>query len=235
MKATWTVCSMLIASLFGGVASNLLLMNHVEAQAPAEVVTTSQLNLVDGGGRLRGILSGSDERGLASLAFYDETGQVRGVFGIEADGSPVMRLYDAGGQTGLVATTQGDDALIVVGEDGGRQGLFGLVQGAPIVSLGDGTRSRMQLHLNTAGLPRLALSDSTGEQSAALSVGSDDMPQLMLSAGGRSRAVFGVVQDATVLNLLDATQPRLVVGVAENGRPSVSFLGENGEIVRELP
>ena len=104
-----------------------------------------------------------------------------------------------------------------------------------MVSLSDGTRSRAQLHLSPAGLPRLALSDGDGEQTAALSVDNHDMPQLMLSAGGRPRAIVGVVADSTVLNLSDSTQPRLVFGVADNGRPSVNFLDENGDVVTELP
>lgn len=234
-KRTWTVVGMVAASLLGGALSNLLLVNAVGAQGGAEVVTTTQLNLVDGAGRLRGTLSGSDARGLTSLALYDDRGQVRGVFGVESGGTPVVELLDAQGQRRVLVTTEGDEPLVVLGLESESQGLFGVLQGAPMLTLGDGTQSRAVLHLNAAGLPRLALSDGAGQQTAALHVGTDDLPQLTLSAAGRPRAVFGVVNDAAVLNLADATRPRLAFGVAEDGRPSINFLDENGEIVSGLP
>ena len=235
MKATRTVCSMLIASLIGGAASNLLLMNRVEAQAPAEAVTTSQLNLVGDGGRLRAVLSARDERGLASLAFYDDAGQVRGVFGIQPDGTPTMRMFTATGQSRLFAALQGDDALVVVGDENGRQGLLGALGGTPMLSFGDSGRTRIQMQIGDSGAPQLALFTSAGQRGATLAVGSDDAPLLTLYDAGRPRAAFGVVQQSTVLNLSDATRPRLVFGVAENGRPSVNFFDENGEVIHELP
>jgi hypothetical protein len=61
------------------------------------------------------------------------------------------------------------------------------------------------------------------------------MPQLGLAAGGRLRALLTVAQDAVVLNLRDTERSRLVLGVANNGRPSVNFLNADGEIAVELP
>ncbi len=235
MKGTWTVVGMITASLVGGALANLLMMGGVEAQGVAEVVTTTQLNLVDGTGRLRGTLSGSDERGLASLTFYDDQGRVRGVFGVDPGGTPVVELLDAQGQRRVLVTAEGDEPLVVLGLENEGQGLFGVIQGAPMLTLGDGTQSRALLHLNAEGQPRLALTDGVGQQTAALHVGNDDMPQLTLSAAGRPRAVFGVVNDATVLNLADARQPRLAFGVAADGWPSVNFIDENGVIVSQLP
>ncbi len=235
MTGTWTVVGMIAASLVGGAVVNLLMMGGVEAQGVAEVVTTTQLNLVDTAGRLRGTLSGSDERGLASLAFYDDQGRVRGVFGVDPGGTPVVELLDAQGQRRVLVTTEGDEPLVVLGLENEGQGLFGVIQGAPMLTLGDGTQSRALLHLNAEGHPRLALTDGVGQQTAALHVGNDDMPQLTLSAAGRPRAVFGVVNDATVLNLADARQPRLAFGVAADGWPSVNFIDENGAIVSQLP
>ena len=54
MKGTGTVVGMITASLVGGALSNLLMVNAVGAQGGAQVVTTTQLNLVDDTGRLRG-------------------------------------------------------------------------------------------------------------------------------------------------------------------------------------
>jgi len=56
-----------------------------------------------------------------------------------------------------------------------------------------------------------------------------------LSAGGRPRTIMTVAQNATLLNLFDESRTRLVVGVAENGLPSVSFFDENGTPYSQLP
>ena len=125
---------MVVASFVGGIAANLFLTTQLGAQGAPQVLTTSQLNLVDQSGRLRGILAGTDERGLSSLTFYDETGQMRGVFGIEPDGTPAVRLLDAAGQTRLLTTLQGEDAFVVVGADRETQGMFGSIQGNPMVT-----------------------------------------------------------------------------------------------------
>ena len=226
---------MLLTSFVGGAATNLLLFQRVQAQVGSDVVTVRQLNLVDDDGSLRGVLAGSDERGLASLTFYDDAGRVRGMFGMDADGTPVVRFLDTGGQTRLLAMVRGEDAVVVAGPEDATQGLFGTVQGNPIISLGDGARSRMQLHLTPDGLPRMALADAVGEEAVSLTVGSADMPQLTLSAGGQPRVIMTVAQNATVLNLFDASQTRLIVGVADNGEPSVSFLNESGDIESMVP
>ena len=234
-ERVWMMGCMVVASFVGGIAANLFLTTRVDAQGAPQVLTTSQLNLVDQSGRLRGILAGTDERGLSSLTFYDETGQMRGVFGIEPDGTPVSRLLDASGQTRLLTTLQGEDAFVVVGADRETQGMFGSIQGNPMVTFGDGARSRMQLHLTPEGFPRMAMADTSGSEAVSLTVGSDDMPQVTLSAGGRPRTIMTVAQNATLLNLFDESRTRLVVGVAENGLPSVSFFDENGAPYSQLP
>lgn len=225
----------LLASFVGGASTNLLMMERVQAQGGSDVVTVSQLNVVDRGGNLRGLLTGSDERGLASLTFYDDAGRERGLFGVDANGMPVVRFMDPGGQTRLLATVRGEDAVVVAGPEGATQGLFGLVQGNPMISLGDGARGRMQLHLTPNGLPRMALADAAGEEAVSLTVGSADMPQITLSANGQPRAIMTVAQNATLLNLYDASQTRLIVAVAGDGQPSVSFLDQNGDIESMVP
>lgn len=248
------VAAMLGSSFLGGAAAATLLVGRAvqaqgaqqaqdaqpaQAEPPAppapRVLTATQVNLVDGEGRLRGVLAGSDERGLASIAWYDASGQVRSLSGIERDGTPVMQLYDAGGQPRLVASVDGETAMIVAGARGSGQGYFGAIGGAPLVTLNDGRQNRLQLLLNDAGRPRAILADTAGRQSLGLTVGTDDMPQLGLAAGGRLRALLTVAQDAVVLNLRDTERSRLVLGVANNGRPSVNFLNADGEVAVELP
>ena len=74
------------------------------------VVTATQVNLVDGAGRLRGVLAGSDPGGLASITLYDQTGQARSTMAVEPDGTPLIQLHGPGGETRLRATVQGNDA-----------------------------------------------------------------------------------------------------------------------------
>ena len=248
------VAAMLGASFLGGaVAASLLVGGAVRAQGTAQtqgaaqaqdeppapsvpqVLTATQVNLVDGSGRLRGVLAASDERGLASIAWYDEAGQVRSLSGVQRDGTPVVQLFDAAGQPRLAASVDGETAMIVAGARGAGQGYFGAIGGAPLVTLNDGTQNRLQLLLNDAGRPRAILADGAGRQSIGLTVGSDDMPQMGLAAAGRLRALLTVARNAAVINLLDTERPRLVLGVAENGRPSVNFLDAEGDLAVEIP
>ena len=254
------IAAMLGSSFLGGAAAATLLVGGtVQAQggappqggqrtdgtpqaqggqpAPAgpQVLTATQINLVDGAGRLRGVLAANDERGLASIAWYDDDGRVRSLSGIEQDGTPVVQLYDPAGQPRLAASVDGETAMIVAGARGAGQGYFGAIGGAPLVTLSDGTRNRLQLLLNDAGRPRAILADAAGRQSIGLTVGSDDMPQMGLAAAGRLRTLLTVAQNAAVINLLDAERPRLVLGVAENGRPSVNFLDAEGDVAVEIP
>ena len=244
------VAAMLGASFLGGAAAASLLVGGAvraqgateaqgveQAEAPAapQVLTATQVNLVDGSGRLRGVLAASDERGLASIAWYDDAGQVRSLSGIEQDGTPVVQLFDAAGQPRLAASVDGETAMIVAGARGEGQGYFGAIGGAPLVTLSDGERNRLQLLLGAGGQPRALLTDGAGRQSIGLSVGSDGMPQVGLAAAGQLRALLTVAQNAVVLNLRDAERSRLVLGVADNGRPSVNFLGSDGELVEEVP
>ena len=227
-----TVVAGLAAGLVGGLAA-MLLTSDVQAQA--DVVTARQVNLVDDSGLLRGVLSGRDERGLASLAFYDSQGQVRGVFGAQDDGTPVLRLLDTGGQHRLVAEVQGESALLVVGLRGGRNGMLASVGDTPVLSLADRGRSRVQMQLAADGAPSLDLLTSQGQPGARVIVDSSDAPVVTLYEAGTSRVALAVIQESAVLNFSDPTRQRLVVGVAPNGRPSMSFLNENGEVVQGLP
>ncbi len=65
----WMIGAMLLASLVGGAASNLFLTARLGAQG-TDVVTASQVNIVDREGRLRAVLAAEDEREMTSLAFY---------------------------------------------------------------------------------------------------------------------------------------------------------------------
>ena len=225
---------MLVASLCGGMLVWLFFGAHANAQSPA-VVTTPQLNLVDGSGVLRGVLSADDGTGLTSLALYDADGRVRGVFGVGRDGAPVVRLSDATGQDRLGAWLLNEDVHLVVGDDRQRHVLISSVAGTPLLSLADGGRRRAQLHLGEDGEPSLVLFGREGQRSAAITVDSGDTPLVTLYDDGRPRLTLGVVQQAVVVNFSDASQPRLVMGVADNGRPSINFLNANGEVIQELP
>ena len=228
---------MLLTSFLGGVFGGALFDSSVlalRAQGPA-VVTTPQINLVDSDGRLRAVLAARDERRMAALSFYDTAGQVRGLIGIDENGAPLVRLLDQTGQSRLSAVVQGDDALVIVGDEAARSGVFGSVGGLPLLSLFDAGQSRTRLQLAQDGSPSLSLFDNGGRQSIAMTVDASQAPLMTLHEQGRVRAAFGIREQTAVLNLADAQRMRLVIGVAENGRPSISFLDENGQRVQELP
>ena len=224
---------MLAASLCGGMMANLL-VGHVGAQGPS-VVTTTQLNLVDGNGALRGVLSAVNDNGMTALTLSDDDGRDRAVFGVERDGAPVLRLRDAAGQDRLGARLSRQDAHLVIGDDRRRHALLSSVAGAPLLSLADGGNRRVQLHLGVDGQPSLVLFGREGQRSAAVTVDSSDTPLVTLYDDGRARLTLGVVQQAVVANFSDVSRPRLVIGVADDGRPSINFLNETGEVVQGLP
>lgn len=230
----WLVGAMLAASLVGGAMSNALLTARLGAQG-AGVVTASQVNIVDGAGRLRAILSGDDERGMASLAFYAPDGAFRGLVGIDADGHPVLRFMDQGGATRILARVGREDGMVTVGDETARHALVGSQAGTPFLALSDGRRIPMQLTLGTQGQPRVNLFNRRGQPGIGMIVGADDAPFLsVFDPGGAQRVTLGTVQGATVVNLGDGTRTRMVLGVAENGRASVAFYDDEGGMEREI-
>ncbi len=229
------LAGMLVAASFcGGALATLLLGGQVEAQSP-RAVTTPQVNLVDAGGTLRGVLSAADERGGPSLAFHDAAGQVRGVFGVAPNGAPAFDLLNAAGAPRFSARLTGDDTLVVVGDDQSRHSVLGSASGTPVLSFADGRRGRLQMQLGTSGAPSVVLFGGDGQRSAALTVDDSDTPLLTLYAAGRPRVTLGVVQQAAVINMTGASESRLVIGVAGEGRASLTFVDPQGRIVAELP
>lgn len=231
------IAAMVSTSFLGGLVGGALVQSSVStvrAQGTG-AVTTTQVNLVDPDGQLRAVLSGRDERRMASLSFYDLAGQVRSVIGIDETGLPLVRLFDQAGQSRLSAVVQDGNGLLIVGEQGGRSGVLGDLNGSPFLSLFDAGRSRTRLQLAEDGSPSLALFDGDGRQSIAMTVDANQSPLMTFHEQGQVRAAFGVQQQTAVLNMADNERMRLVIGVAEDGRPSISFLNDAGQIVQELP
>ena len=230
----WLMVVVILSSLVGGAASSLLLTARLGAQG-ADVVTASQVNILDSGGRLRAVLSGDDERGLASLTFYGPDGTLRGVVGSEPDGTPVLRFNNPGGVARLSAVVRQDEPVVTIGDEAARSVLLASVGGTPIVGVADRGRTRLQITLGAQGEPRLSLLGSAGQPAAGLTVGLDDAPFLSLfDPTGVQRLLMGAVAGATVVNLGDGTRPRLVLGVADTGRPSVGFYDADGALRNEL-
>ena len=126
------ILTFILASVVGGAVSNLFLTARLSA-GQTEVITASQINIVDGGGRLRMVLAGEDERGLASLAFYGPGGLLRGVIGADPGGTPVFRLNDAAGVGQMSMRVTDDESVVVVGDEAARSVLIGSVDGNPFV------------------------------------------------------------------------------------------------------
>ena len=230
----WLAVVVIVASMVGGAVSNLLLTERLDAQG-ADVVTASQVNIVDSGGRLRAVLAADDELGMTSLTFYGPDGAMRGVVGAEPDGTPMLRFNNAAGVSRLTASVRGDEPVIAVGDDAALSVLIGSVGGRPIVGLSERGRMRLQMNLGGEGEPHLSLFNSAGQPGLGLVVNGDNAPVVSLfDAAGAQRLTMGIVQGSTVVNLGDGTRVRLVLGVADNGRPSVAFYNAEGELERDL-
>ena len=225
---------LLAASFCGGALATLLLGGQVEAQSP-RAVTTPQVNLVDAGGTLRGVLTAADESGGPSLAFHDGEGRVRGLFRVGPSGAPAFNLLNADGAPRFSARLAGDDTLVVVGDDQRRHSVLGTASGTPVLSFADGRRGRLQMQLGTGGAPGVVLFGGDRQRSAALTVDDSDTPLLTLYEAGRPRVTLGVVQEAAVINMSGAPESRLVIGVSGDGRASVTFIDRQGRVVAELP
>jgi hypothetical protein len=230
----WLAVAVVLASMVGGAVSNLLLTARLGAQG-ADVVTASQVNIVDTEGRLRAVLAANDELGMTSLAFYGADDTRRGMVGMDSDGTPVLRFSNPAGVGLLSATVRDDQPVITVGAEAARNVLIGSFGGTPIVGLSERGRIRLQMDLGEQGEPRVTLLNSAGQRGVGLVVGGDDAPFVTLfDAAGAQRLAMGIVQGTTVLNLGDGTRPRLVLGVAGNGRASVGFYDEDGALARDL-
>lgn len=232
--AAVTAGMLLAAAFCGGALASLMLGTAAGAQG-AQALTVSQINLVDGGGGLRGVLSARDEQGQASLAFYDAGGQTRARLGVDPQGAPELELRNTAGQARLAAGVTGDDALLIVGDERQAHGVLGAAAGVPLLSFGAGPEARMQLQMAADGRPSVVLAGADGQRSAALSMDSEDAPLLTLYHAGRARVTLGVVQDAAVINVSGPGQSRVVVGVAADGFPSVTLHDEAGEAVGAIP
>ena len=244
LQRVFLVPGMMLMSLVGGVIGGALTEPWVgqpvsaaetAAVQPSGVVTARQVNLVDASGALRAILSARDERGMPSLSFFDPDGQARGVVGIENNGRPFLRFLTGDGQRRLLATIENDDALVIVGDENGRTGMFGTAGGSPVLNFGSAGVGRVRLQLNQAGQPNLGLFDAEGRRGATLVLDGREAPIFTLYHQGTARATMGVVQEATVLNMGNADRTRLVMGVLPDGYPSLSFYDDEGQIFEQLP
>ena len=236
----WMLGAMLVASMAGGAVANALLPARLSAQG-GDVVTASQVNIVDTAGRLRAVLSGDDARGLTSLTFYGPDGAARGALGMDADGAPGLRFMDAAGAVQLAATVSEADALVTVGDQGTRSALFGSLGGTPVVGLSHAGQARMQFELGPGGQPSLSLQGEPsvtllgepGQQALSLSVDADGAPFVSLyDADGAPRLLMGAVRGTAVVNLGDGIRPRMVLGVTEQGEGSLGFYDAEGTLVR---
>jgi hypothetical protein len=236
----WMVGAILMASLAGGAVSNALLPTRLSAQG-GDVVTASQVNIVDAAGQLRAVLSGDDALGLTSLTFYGPDGVTRGTLGMDADGAPGLRFLDASGAVQLAAAVNESDALVTVGDQGARSALFGSLGGTPVVGLSHAGQVRMQLELGPGGQPSLSLQgeptvnllSEPGQQGISLAVDADGAPFMSLyDAAGAPRILMGSVQGTAVVNLGDGIRPRMVLGVTDQGEGSLGFYDVEGTLVR---
>ena len=234
-RMSFAAATMLAAFLGGGVAS-VLFSDAVGAQPISDIVTTEQVNLVNRSGQLRGILSGEDATGRASMALLDASGQPRAILAVGRDGAPTLQMYDVSQSLRLRLTLQDDAPAIVVNDEDGQQAILGTLNGFPALTFADGDQPRAELAVGDGGLPRLQLLGPTGQPQLSVAVGDLGEPLVTLrDQEGRSRAAFGLIQDAAVINLSDHSATRIVLGINTDGRASLGFLDETGAVEHQVP
>ena len=225
-----------LASFVGGAVADGMLTGRVQARAQTPIVTAQQLNLVDGAGRLRAILSAEDERGLVSLSLFDASGAVRALLAVAPNGAPQLRLYDEAGSDPFAVTVESGGAVLEIRGESDRAALLGAPNGVPVLSFLQEGQSRVELGVNSSGSPRFGMFSQTGQRRASMSVGDDGTPLVTLyDDQARGRVLIGVVQGAAVINMADETRPRVVLGVESTGEPSLNFYDEGGQIVHQVP
>ena len=227
---------MALASFVGGAVADVMLAGRVQARAQIPIVTAQQLNLVDGAGRLRAILSAEDERGLASLSLFDASGAVRALLAVAPNGRPQLRLYDEAGSDPFAVTVESGGPVLELRGGSDRAALLGAPNGVPVLSFLQEGQSLIELGINSRGSPGFGMFSQTGQPRASMIVGDDGSPLVALyDDQGRGRVRIGVVQGASVINMADETQPRIVLGVASTGEPSLNFYDEGGQSVHRVP
>ena len=227
---------MALASFVGGAVADVALAGRVQVRAQTPIVTTQQLNLVDGAGRLRAILSAEDERRLVSLSLFDASGAVRALLAVAPNGTPQLRLYDETGSDPFAVTVGSGGPVLELRGMNDRAALLAAPNGVPVLSFLQRGQSRVELGVSSLGSPRFGMFSQTGQQRASMVVGDDGAPLVVLyDDRGRGRVRIGVVQGASVINMADETQPRIVLGVASTGEPSLNFYDEGGQIAHRVP
>lgn len=230
------VGGMLAAAFVGGGVSSAVFTDRVIAQGSPSAVTTGQVNLVSRAGRIRGILSAEDERGMASLTLFDEAGQMRSALAIGPDGTPSLQLYDRAQAARVVVTVENNQPAIVVTSGTGDRAILSTMTGGPTLAFQDRDKLRAEVGMGRGGAPRLGMFGPTGQPQLNLNVSDQGEPLVALrDEMGRARASVGVVQGAAVINLSDQRSARVVLGVASDGNASLSFLDPAGKVTERMP
>jgi len=228
--------AMLAAAFLGGGLASVVFSDRVSAQAAPTVVTTQHVNLVNQAGRIRGILSAEDERGVASLTFFDEAGQMRSALTIGRDGAPALQLYDRAQAPRVVITVENNQPAVVVTSETGDRAILSTLTGGPTLSFQDKEKFRAEVGMGRGGAPRFAMFGPTGQPQLGLNITEQGDPIVTLrDDAGRGRASLGVVQGATVINLADQKSARVVLGVAADGNATLSFLDPAGKVTERVP
>ena len=110
------------------------------------------------------------------IVLTDPSGAVRGTLGVEADGTPALRLLDAAGVERLAALVSGT---------------------GPSISLLEGDRKTAAKLVVEGGVPRLALSDRTGTDRLWVAVRVGSPVVQFIAPDGVARCGLATMNDDT--------------------------------------
>jgi hypothetical protein len=172
----------------------------------------------------------TNDRGEASLSFYDEKQATRINLGLSG-GRPVIRLFDAQAEMKLslfVDAEGGTPSLLLKGH-GPRdcRSLLAVGDHGPRMSFVDDERGRLSMGLNDRGQPTMVLHGTGNARGVALSVSEDGSTISLTGKDGIRKANWSLLPDGSpVIQIADHTgRITLEITVDEDGKPAVQKFG----------
>jgi len=147
----------------------------------------------------------SQELRATKIVLTDPSGTVRGTLGVEADGTPALRLSDAAGIERLTALVSGT---------------------GPSISLLEGDRKTAARLVVESGVPRLALSDRTGSDRLWVAVRLGSPVIQFIASDGAARCGLATMNDDTGV---------AVVSGAKGPMPGLVLYDKDRKVVWSAP
>ena len=158
-----------VTSFTATVAVNLYFRGQAVAEDPetSDTVRLKRLEVVDGDGNLRTVLSTGKDDGMPIMAMTDKDGNVRFSLGVTAAGGSAAAFVDEKGRTRLTLALNpdGSGALVFADPKGKTPLVMAAGDGGAAVNLSDRKDVvRVSMGIEKDGTPNLRWFDADGEE-----------------------------------------------------------------------